>query len=214
MPKQTNCPKFNSHVLIQVWKYYITLFPKLLVWILLNSLFVFPEIVLGNDSPIEAPPGYEYSHGDEFSGDELNLDMWALGINEKNIQNERVDCVYKLENISVENGFMIFTQKREPKPVLGKSWSKDILFNYSSGGVHTRKDYDLRNNMYLELRCKLPQNNAGYSSFWTVSRKVGDWKPEDIVGAREVRDSGGTVHSIPFQYERSTSDLVDRIRSS
>ena len=44
--------------------------------------------------------------------------------------------------------------------------------------------------------------------------KGGDWKPEDIVGAREVRDSGGTVHSIPFQYERSTSDLVDRIRSS
>ena len=65
--------------------------------------------------------------------------------------------------------------------MLGKSWSKDILFNYSSGGVHTRKDYDLRNNMYLELRCKLPQNNAGYSSFWTVSRKVGDWKPEDLL---------------------------------
>ena len=101
-----------------------------------------------------------------------------MGINEKNIQNERVDCVYKLENISVENGLMIFTQKREPKPVLSKSWSKDILFNYSSGGVHTRKEYDLRNNMYLELRCKLPQNNAGYSSFWTVSRKVGDWKPK------------------------------------
>ena len=44
--------------------------------------------------------------------------------------------------------------------------------------------------------------------------KGGDWKPDDIVGAQEVRDRGGTVHSIPFQYERSTSDLVDRIRNS
>ena len=39
----------------------------------------------------------------------------------------------------------------------------------------------LRNNMYLELRCKLPRNNAGYGAFWTVSRKVGDWKPEDLL---------------------------------
>jgi hypothetical protein len=181
MPEHTSCPKYKSHVLIHIWKYYTTIFPKLFILFLPISLFVFPEIVSGSDSPFEAPPGYEYSHGDEFSGDELNQEIWGLGINEKNIQNERVDCVYKLENISVENGLMIFTQKREPKPVLGKSWSKDILFNYSSGGVHTHKDYDLRNNMYLELRCKLPQNNAGYSSFWTVSRKVGDWKPEDLL---------------------------------
>ena len=44
--------------------------------------------------------------------------------------------------------------------------------------------------------------------------KGGDWKPGDIVGAREVRERGGAVHSIPFQHERSTSDLVDRIRSN
>ena len=114
MPKQTNCPKFNSHVLIRVWKYYITLFPKSFYWFLPISLFLFPEFVSGSDTPIEAPPGYEYSHGDEFSGDELNQEMWALGINEKNLQNERVDCVYQLENISVENGLMIFTQNGNP----------------------------------------------------------------------------------------------------
>ena len=181
MPEQTNCPKFKNHALVSSWKYHRTIFSKSLCWFLPILLFVFPEFVSGNNSTIEAPPGYQYSHGDEFSGSELDREMWGLGINEKNLQNERVDCIYKLENISVEGGLLTFTQKREPKPVLGKSWSKDILFNYSSGGVHTRKDYDLRNNMYLELRCKLPQNNAGYSSFWTVSRKVGDWSPEDLL---------------------------------
>jgi rfaE bifunctional protein nucleotidyltransferase chain/domain len=44
--------------------------------------------------------------------------------------------------------------------------------------------------------------------------KGGDWKVDAIVGAREVAGWGGTVHSIPFAHERSTSRLLDRIRQS
>ncbi len=44
--------------------------------------------------------------------------------------------------------------------------------------------------------------------------KGGDWKPEDIVGGREVEGWGGSVHSIPFLFERSTTSLIGRIRSS
>lgn len=43
--------------------------------------------------------------------------------------------------------------------------------------------------------------------------KGGDWKPEDIVGSREVRAWGGQVHSIPFRHERSTTALLRKIRS-
>jgi rfaE bifunctional protein nucleotidyltransferase chain/domain len=43
--------------------------------------------------------------------------------------------------------------------------------------------------------------------------KGGDWKVADIVGAREVTGWGGTVHSIPFAHERSTTTLLRRIRS-
>ena len=42
--------------------------------------------------------------------------------------------------------------------------------------------------------------------------KGGDWKPEAIVGAREVHGWGGTVHSLPFRHQRSTTDLLARIR--
>ena len=42
--------------------------------------------------------------------------------------------------------------------------------------------------------------------------KGGDWKPEEIVGAAEVRGWGGKVHSIPFVHERSTTALISRIR--
>ncbi len=43
--------------------------------------------------------------------------------------------------------------------------------------------------------------------------KGGDWTPDKIVGAREVQSWGGTVHSIPFVHERSTTALLKKIRS-
>jgi len=42
--------------------------------------------------------------------------------------------------------------------------------------------------------------------------KGGDWPLEKIVGYREVTGWGGTVHSIPFVYLRSTTSLMDKIR--
>lgn len=43
--------------------------------------------------------------------------------------------------------------------------------------------------------------------------KGGDWKPENIVGSKEVLAWGGSVHSIPFLHERSTTALLKKIRS-
>ena len=42
--------------------------------------------------------------------------------------------------------------------------------------------------------------------------KGGDWSVEKIVGYGEVTGWGGTVHSIPFIHERSTTALMDKIR--
>jgi rfaE bifunctional protein nucleotidyltransferase chain/domain len=42
--------------------------------------------------------------------------------------------------------------------------------------------------------------------------KGGDWTPDAIVGAREVQGWGGTVHSIPFLHQRSTTALLNKIR--
>jgi len=43
--------------------------------------------------------------------------------------------------------------------------------------------------------------------------KGGDWRTENIVGASETQSRGGTVHSIPFLHERSTTALLKKIRS-
>lgn len=44
--------------------------------------------------------------------------------------------------------------------------------------------------------------------------KGGDWAPDKIVGASDVLGWGGSVHSIPFEVERSTTSLVERIRAT
>jgi rfaE bifunctional protein nucleotidyltransferase chain/domain len=43
--------------------------------------------------------------------------------------------------------------------------------------------------------------------------KGGDWSSDKIVGAAEVKGWGGQVHSIPFRHERSTTNLLAKIRS-
>ena len=45
-----------------------------------------------------------------------------------------------------------------------------------------------------------------------ILAKGGDWAPENIVGAPEVRGWGGTVHSIPFIHQKSTTALLEKIR--
>ncbi len=43
--------------------------------------------------------------------------------------------------------------------------------------------------------------------------KGGDWPPDKIIGAREVQGWGGTVHSIPFLHQHSTTALLNKIRA-
>ncbi|ULJ64290.1 adenylyltransferase/cytidyltransferase family protein [Wielerella bovis] len=42
--------------------------------------------------------------------------------------------------------------------------------------------------------------------------KGGDWQPESIVGAAETLARGGSVHSIPFLHQTSTTKTLAKIR--
>lgn len=44
--------------------------------------------------------------------------------------------------------------------------------------------------------------------------KGGDWAVEKIVGAREVLGWNGSVRSLPFRHERSTTALIAKIRNT
>ena len=44
--------------------------------------------------------------------------------------------------------------------------------------------------------------------------KGGDWRPEEVVGKKEVEEAGGEVVIIPYLEGRSSSEIVKRIVSS
>lgn len=44
--------------------------------------------------------------------------------------------------------------------------------------------------------------------------KGGDWPVERIVGAQGVLERGGRVLSIPFEHQRSTTALIEKVRKS
>jgi D-beta-D-heptose 7-phosphate kinase/D-beta-D-heptose 1-phosphate adenosyltransferase len=44
--------------------------------------------------------------------------------------------------------------------------------------------------------------------------KGGDYTPDTIVGRKEVEENGGNVVAIPLVKGRSTSGLIEKIRSS
>ncbi len=41
--------------------------------------------------------------------------------------------------------------------------------------------------------------------------KGGDWKPEEVVGKKEVEQAGGKVIIIPYLLHHSSSDIIERI---
>lgn len=43
--------------------------------------------------------------------------------------------------------------------------------------------------------------------------KGGDWAPDKIVGAKSVLERGGAVKSLTFQPGRSTSNIIEKIKS-
>ena len=67
-----------------------------------------------------------------------------------------------------------FTQRKEELPLVnGKIWGKrSVPFFYSSGGLNTTKEFEFTNNMYVELRVKLPNNAGGYAAFWGMANDL------------------------------------------
>jgi hypothetical protein len=144
-----------------------------------NSFAQKNRLVDPQTPPGSVPMGYKLVFSDEFNGTELDRAKWKLGINGENIQNIGVDCIYVWENISLRDGLLVFTQRREDAPVQGPVWGDPSFdFHYSSGGLNTDGTFDFGNDMAVEIRFKLPSNSGGYAAFWGMAGKK-DAPPED-----------------------------------
>jgi len=62
----SHCPVF-----LKITQYIVTFF-----WV-----FALMPLLAVENNQFEGPPGSRYAFGDEFSGSELNQEIWGLGIN-------------------------------------------------------------------------------------------------------------------------------------
>ncbi len=90
--------------------------------------------------------------------------------------------------------------KGDDRPINALEDRMAVIASLESVGLVTWFDEDTPLERILQVR---PQHLV----------KGGDWKPDDIVGAAEVRAWGGEVHSIPFRHECSTTALLSKIRA-
>jgi len=90
--------------------------------------------------------------------------------------------------------------KGDDRPINAEQDRMLVLASLESVSLVVKFDEDTPLNLILACR---PD----------VLVKGGDWKHENIVGSKEVQGWGGSVHSIPFLHERSTTALLKKIRS-
>jgi rfaE bifunctional protein nucleotidyltransferase chain/domain len=90
--------------------------------------------------------------------------------------------------------------KGDDRPINSEQDRMMVLAALESVGLVIQFDEDTPLNLILSCR---PD----------VLAKGGDWQIENIVGAKEVQGWGGSVHSIPFLHQRSTTALLNKIRS-
>ena len=91
--------------------------------------------------------------------------------------------------------------KGDDRPINAEADRLAVLAALESVSLVVRFDEDTPLNLIIACR---PE----------VLVKGGDWTPERIVGNREVQSWGGTVHSIPFLHQRSTTALLEKVRRS
>jgi len=105
---------------------------------------------------------------DEFEGGALDSAKWV-----RNMAwwKGRQPALFKAENVTVENGRLLLTMRKEPVP---EEFSKQGYHDYTSAAVHT---LDRTCYGYFEVKAR-PMNSGGSSSFWFQQDAVTNWSTE------------------------------------
>lgn len=133
---------------------------------------------------------------DEFDGNELDLSKWSYQTGNAYLGwgNNEVEY-YKEDNVTVENGMLVITAKKEN--------IED--FQYTSGRIRTMNDSGecLFSTQYgkVEARISMPEGNGLWPAFWMMpaNNVYGKWPLSgeiDIVEARGRINNviNGTIH--------------------
>lgn len=131
----------------------------------------------GTDNPKRA---WTLVWEDHFEGSELNTEDWSPAVQGLNWNNE--DQAYVAENVTIEDGCLVLTAKKEKWEGLARRVDKPADYtvsqDYTSGEANTKRSW-----LYgrFEVRAKVPKTPGILSAIWATPLD-GSWPPEiDIV---------------------------------
>jgi beta-glucanase (GH16 family) len=105
---------------------------------------------------------------DEFGTDSLDTDKWVRNMH---WWKGRQPALFKAENVTVENGRLLLTMRKEPVP---EEYRKQGYHDYTSAALHSR---DQTCYGYFEVKAR-PMNSGGSSSFWFQQDASPGWATE------------------------------------
>lgn len=104
-----------------------------------------------------------------------NQKLWSKGLETNKLHVRRSKCFYRDDNVSVANGFLLITSKKEKLKLIDKDGNKKTM-KFSSGFVHSFRKFKQKYG-YFEIRMKLPQARGLWPAFWLMpdrSKKIQD----------------------------------------
>lgn len=149
---------------------------------LVSFLAIFLRSVVGQD--------YELVWSDEFNGTQLDTSKWEYQIGNNNGWGNNEKEYYLSNNVSVKDGYLTITAKKE----------KYKGFNYTSGRIITKNNLKWKYGK-IEMRAKLPVGKGMWPAFWMMpaSPVYGGWPRSGEIDIMENlgNDSTtvyGTIH--------------------
>ena len=120
-------------------------------------------VPLGLSAQTTTPPsGYQLRWSDEFNGTSLNTDLWNIEENGNGGGNQELQY-YRKENVSVEDGNLVLTARRE-------NFSNKA---FTSGRINSRDKAYFKHGI-LQARIKFPKTaNGVWPAYWMMGNDYG-----------------------------------------
>ena len=126
---------------------------------------------------------------DEFDGDSLNEENWNYEVGGGGWGNSELQYYTKGENVSVADGVLTITARRETKDG----------YSFTSSRITTRKKAFTTYGR-IEARIKLSAQNAMWPAFWMMPEANNGWPTCGEIDIMENKGSSSTTTSSALHY--------------
>jgi beta-glucanase (GH16 family) len=142
----------------------------------LAAAFLLIAGVSAADHPYGMSGTWTLVFNDDFDGASLDRSKWEpnrYGVEhggDAPFSPSDDDVWFGSRNVSLRDGHLAITIRREPKTLSGKTYP------FSSGVAQTQQHYLVKPPVYIEARIKVPKCDGCWPAFWTAPPNV--WPPE------------------------------------